>query len=344
MPDDKKAPVFIIGAPRSGTTLLRVILDSHSKMALPHECKIIQYIISNYPKEQAIKACELQPFFEKLSTVSRFDEVFRQAMPDAIDYLESLDVIYPKDIVNILFLLASGVDINDNDDVSWGDKNIGYSWELDRLRDYFPSARFIHIVRDVHDCAHSVSTRLGKFFVCNDDSSFYIRDVFGAALLWKSELKVVEEFSNLQPENIIHRIRYEDLVTNPESVCRSICNFLNVEYEEKMLEDRRPGTIPQDSLLKFHENAALKPSADKIGKGRNSLAIRDINAIQKLCYSQLVEYDYPTGSSFKGKFWDPMLVNFRYYLFYFGYKFKLRLIHIYNAVLSVFARGKMNVT
>ena len=112
----------------------------------------------------------------------------------------------------------------------WVDQTPEYSFHICGLRKLFPSALFIHIVRDVSSVVCSMLNfhRIaGTHFVANEEEAYkyWLRTV-------RACLKAEEAYG----PHVVYRLRYIALVENPESALRSLLHFLGEPYSAKCLE------------------------------------------------------------------------------------------------------------
>ena len=112
------------------------------------------------------------------------------------------------------------------EDGIWGDKSPGYIHHLPLLFTVFPQARVIHIIRDPRDQVQSAHKAWRK-------------DRIRAAARWADGVEAAAAALARHPGQST-LIRYEDLVTRPEEVLRSLCAFLEISYAPSMVELARP--------------------------------------------------------------------------------------------------------
>ena len=209
------APVFLVGSERSGTTLLRLMLDHHPEIAFEKE---FDFVVTQVSDSGAFP--QLDSYLEWIATVRNADF--------AID--RSLD--YPGLVDDFL---------RQKQAASGGKPYVGATLHrnFDRLRFVWPQARYIHLVRDPRDVARSVVQKgwAGNIYQA---SEFWI----AAESCWDSLA------GHLAPDRAIE-IHYEDLVMRTEPVLTDICRFVGVEYSEQMLEYRAdaPQYPPPDPTL-----------------------------------------------------------------------------------------------
>ncbi|MGL5834892.1 MAG: sulfotransferase family protein [Waterburya sp.] len=206
-----KQPIFLVGAERSGTTLLRLMLDNHPQLAWCYE---FEYAVDLLP--DAHKWLELQTYYKWLETHRTF-----QATGFVID--STLD--YPSLINSFLWQkrhneqkLIVGATVHRH---------------FDKLLRIWSDARFIHIIRDGRDVARSC---IGMGWAGNVWTG--IKRWIEAETLW-TELE--QQLSSDRRINLT----YEQLIVDPVETLKQICDFIGVEYDAAMLN------YPQTTTYKF---------------------------------------------------------------------------------------------
>ena len=218
-------PVFLVGAERSGTTLLRLMLDHHPEVAFEKEFDFAVRQVSDTGAFPAVP--------EYLNWIATIRGPEYRLDP-------SLD--YPDLVEDFL---------RQKQEASGGKPHVGATVHrnFDRLRFLWPAARYIHLVRDPRDVARSVVQKgwAGNLYQA---SEFWIR----AESCWDSLIPY------LTRERAIE-IHYEDLVTSTESVLTDICRFIGVGYSEKMLGygADAPQYPPPDPRLAHQWRTKLAP-------------------------------------------------------------------------------------
>lgn len=214
---------FIIGRPRSGTTLLKMLFDAHSSVLVPPECQFIVDLYSKYHKKGYWSVADLKRFAKDVAGVWRF-EMWR--IP--YDLLESTlikstgEVSYPE-LCKQVYLLYNSLYAKTELKLL-GDKNPGYSIYTKRLMKLFPEAKFVFITRDYRDN-----------FVSIMDVKFDIPWPSLVAWKWVYYYKRVKREALKHPDQY-YFVNYEALTANPLEVIPSICEFLGISFEPTMLE------------------------------------------------------------------------------------------------------------
>lgn len=215
-----KPPIFIIGVPRSGTTLLRVLFDSHPNIACGPEA----------------------PWLAR--GASSIKNLYCFMADDRFGYVQNYDVskdAFKKQVsswVNNLFMTyASGCGKG-----RWAEKTPDHSLEIPFLAELFPDAYFVHIIRDGRDVACSTAIlseerkAMSEWHATNlllSDGVVVPNTLQNAALRWQKWLTQIE--IDLKQVRNSRTIRYEDLVNNPEQELRRLLTFTGEEFSSEML-------------------------------------------------------------------------------------------------------------
>jgi hypothetical protein len=209
---------IVVGSPRSGTTLLRFMLDSHPELAIPPETGFLRLgpklrgtgeharekffrAVVNYPKDAPV-----WPDFEIP------EEEFR----DALARIEPFTVAEGFRAFYKLYAARFGKP-------RWGDKTPHYCFELETIRRVLPEARFVHIIRDGRDAALSLR---GMWF----SPGWRIET---QALYWLKCVRAARRAGLGRPDYA--EVRFEDLVLDPRASLRRVCAHVELTFDERML-------------------------------------------------------------------------------------------------------------
>lgn len=278
-------PFFIVGSGRSGTTLLRRILQANSLLHIAPENHSLGSIIELFARNSNLAWPRVVRLVLSSFEDSRyFSETFNISLRPLANRL----IDAPTDDRNLAFILDSLYHYHgqQTDQVfqRWGDKTPLNSFCLDQILTVFPDSRFVHMLRDGVDVAHS--------FV---EAGLY-SDIVTAAKQWQSSVRAVRNFSRRHPA-ICFDVRYEQLVTTPDVVIPSICNFLGIEYDESMIKSLSHIEGMNDLKKYKHFSNVLGPiTATSIGKGRSAISNDERNQLDLLIGSDLDKYGYPAAT------------------------------------------------
>lgn len=205
---------FIVGVTRSGTTLLRLMLDAHTEMAIPPETHFVPQLIKKTTKRGV--GCEEA---HGVITGHRQWGDFSLDSGELLRRLCALDRIEPETSVRTFFELYAEREGKPR----WGDKTPNYVKRMRQIERAIPEARFVHMIRDGRDAALSRFKRLLK-----DPPPMET-----VAERWvKKVTKAREDARHL---NGYIEVRYEDLVRDTEAELRRVCDFLELPWEESLL-------------------------------------------------------------------------------------------------------------
>lgn len=273
-------PFFIVGFQRSGTTLLRLMLDSHPRVAVPLDTTGLW---ARYD--------DRRPEFGRLETAAdryRMIEAFLQEERirlwetelDAADIAaraENVGGDYPAIVAAFheAYAAAHGKDF-------WGSKDPGDMLRIHRIHGWFPDARFIHLVRDGRDACLS-----------QREQTFGHDDVLACAADWREQVWWVRRMGSLLGAERYHELRYEDLVTDPEKELRSLCRFLDLEFEPAMLSyHRRVSQAIPDEKRHIWPMIDRAPRRDNIEKWRERMSEGEKICFEKRAHDVLEELGY----------------------------------------------------
>ena len=208
----------IVGAPRSGTTLLRFMLDAHSDLAIPPETAFLRL-----GPELAGRGATPD---ELLRTIVGFPEtapawgdfgISEQSFRDALDQLAPFTVADGFRSFYRLYASRFGKS-------RWGDKTPLYCKAIEPIRQLLPEARFIHIIRDGRDAALSLRR---TWFSCGPEMETQ-------AAYWR-DCVVAARAAGLGRADYLE-VRYEALIAEPGPLLQEICSFIELDFEEGMLD------------------------------------------------------------------------------------------------------------
>jgi hypothetical protein len=226
-------PFFIVGSARSGTTLLRLILNAHPDVAVPPESRFITELWTGQHE------IELGAFLNSLAVHKRFEtwDLPIEAVAEEIGATTKVDY---ADAVSAAFSAYARV----NGKSRWGDKTPRYVERIDLLAQLFPGARFIHLVRDGRNVALSYA-----------NVPFGPKTVGKAAALWRARVIAGRTGGAALGGERYLEIRYEDLVEDPAGETKDICEFLDLTFDPGMLdytERARGSVLPRASMYNPH--------------------------------------------------------------------------------------------
>ncbi|MBO2447929.1 sulfotransferase [Actinomadura barringtoniae] len=271
-------PVFIIGCPRSGTTLLQQMLDSHPRVALPAETR---FTLTSYQARctfgdlrEADNRRRLGEWITRRGQ-TKFDTMGLD--PDAI--VERI-VAGPPTIgsaVETVFRSYASA----HGKARWGDKRPSYFRKVPLLLRMFPDAQFVHLIRDGRDAVASLRSM-----------PWYGGDLYTAALTWREAIDTGRRLARSFGPDTYFEFQYEHLVADPERELRRLCAFLGEDYDPGMTEPHHVArrTIPPERL--WHLRTLEKVNSDRVGTWNDRFEPWELGLVETVLTAGLSDYGY----------------------------------------------------
>jgi len=268
--------LFITGSGRSGTTLLRSMFDSHPDMAIPGESGFLWQRYKHYERAGQF---DKGRFATELTSHRRFrrwgldaDRVVAELSDPAVQGL--------ADAVRCVFRMFA----DDKGKERYGDKTPGHILRLPLLAQYFPEARFVHLIRDGRNVALSYL----------DIDEWGSSSVAEAAINWRKRvLKGRRDGMALGPERY-QEVRYEHLVENPEKELRRLCEFADLEFHPSMLRyfERAPEVLTTEVHPHRHQGLH-RPPTKGMRDWRKDMGDAEVARFEAIAGGALTEFQYP---------------------------------------------------
>lgn len=303
-PGAAPAPMpVIIGAARSGTTLLRMMLDSHPQLAIPPETHFLPALRALQTR-QDLKGNEQKEalrdeFLRAVTTSLNWPEfgIAEEALRDAVSGGTSFGVSGAIRKFYWLYARARGK-------ARWGDKTPPYVTQMRTVQALLPEARFIHILRDGRDVALSMR---GLWF---DAAGGNLED---QAANWLWRIREARQQAAFCPHYL--EIRYEELLAQPRTVLENVCHFIDLEYSPAMEDYHRTSgarlraeirdrhDVDGNVLVSKAQREAIfekvngPPDADRAGRWRREMTGEECARFEAVAGSLLRELGYPLSGS-----------------------------------------------
>ena len=213
-------PIFILSSPRSGSTLLRLLLNSHSKIAIPPPGFMFPFI---YPFMFSYGDLQLNENFHALvEDVLEHQRI--KGWPDPIEPGEIFGQIRKRSFEG-LYETIHEIWAARRGKPRWGEKTPRNSFWIGEILECFPHSQFVHILRDGRDVAVD--------WIENLD---WPKNVYSTALEWQEHMRAIQPWRTSLSNSQFLEIRYEDLVKSPSQVVGRVCDFIGESYEPDMLK------------------------------------------------------------------------------------------------------------
>ena len=270
---------FVCGVTRSGTTLVRLMLDSHPDLAIPGETHFVPKLIKSAERSKQ----SADDYADMIIDHKRWGD-FHLDANDLRSRIRDLDRPNAADALRTFYMTYA----EREGKARYGDKTPGYIQEMRRIERVLPEARFVHIIRDGRDVSLS-----------------HMRMNWGpetfeqSARLWRNRIRRTRKMAKTTKHYM--EIHFEDLVQDTEGVLRRVCDFVELEFDPVMLDyhERAEGRLaekartlprknrpdqPAEARIASHKLANEPPRADRIGMWR-----------ERMTPEQVVEYEAIAG-------------------------------------------------
>lgn len=280
---------FVVGVGRSGTTLLRLMLDAHPDLAVPPETGFVPNLIDAAREDGATP----ESLSEVLENHRRWGD-FGLEISELTERWRALPALKPGPVVRSFYELYA----EKQEKPRWGDKTPGYSQHIKRISKVIPEARFIHLIRDGRDVTLSRTNTL----------ALKPTPIAKAAGRWKRRLKRAQR-QGAEVEHYLE-LRYEGLVSDPEGTLRQVCEFIELPWDPVMLDyhersadrlaeldrdipamgDRLPRSA--ESRMALHVRTTKPVDTTAIGKWRDGMSEEDLIEFETKAGDLLIELGY----------------------------------------------------
>jgi hypothetical protein len=263
---------FVVGKERSGTTLLQVMLNTHSTITAPPESRFLMLLHSRYGKVKTWTEPLITNFCNDLYREKLFENFWKVKKDVLRSYcLAAKDFLTYPLICKIVFYLE-----NPEKQVTlFFDKNPIYYYFLLELNDIFPEAKYIHIVRDYR--ANIVSHR----------HVFTIKQSADISFRWMKVNQLIEKAKSLYPKRFF-TLKYESLVGDTATSLKEVCQFLGVPFDEKMAAEHTSGIYSsfnsnvKEGFRKIHGNVFKPVTSSYVDEWRKTLTPEDISTAESV--------------------------------------------------------------
>ena len=273
-------PIFIVGAPRSGTTLLQYMVRAHPRLSVP-----------TGESHFFIPLLREAKSFGDLSTIEAVRAVLDAMYRQSADFLDTdlhglhfdaatlATKLHSEGRADMPAIIAGLFEKNAAGEgkVRWGDKTPYYVLHMVRLKQVFPDAQFVHLLRDGRDVALSLFGRRHDFRVYN---------AYFAGKYWQQYVEAGREQGRQLGLDTYLELRYEDLITDQKPTLQRLYAFLGEEFTDELLNYKRAGQAGKTPLV----SQPLRP--DNAEKWRRKMTSAQIRLFEAAAGGTLVDFGY----------------------------------------------------
>ena len=295
----KDIPIFfILGRPRSGTTLLTTLFNAHPNVRIAPEFPIMMFLYQRFRKVKKWDEATIRSFVDHVFYYTKNSKIDKRRVNNLKidkDFITN-ELLKYKDTGDLQLFLKSinyyAFSLYDKGETQWiGDKNPVYSIFAHRFRKIFPEAKFICIIRDYRDSFISIK-RLADQEIAVEAPSVSLQ-----VGRWRYFVSLFLDCKHHFPDQY-YILRYEDLVTNQETTFKSLCDFLGIAYDPSVFEfyKKREETLEtygNPTWEKFHENLLKPISTARMNTWQDKLTARQVRIADQIAgkYADKLGYE-----------------------------------------------------
>ena len=277
-----QSPVFIVGFPRSGTTLLQSLVSTQGFITFP-ETHFFDHILQNLKQKN-------DHFTESSDQICQVIEEVLPMSDQAKTFIAHLEerTISTQTLFEILIMdnMLSQTKTDDLKTKRWLEKTPAHALYIDQISQYYPNAKFIFIMRNPLNSFASWRTVSQKWGDERVPVERYCE-------MWISHLESAEVFQKKHPSSILF-VKLEDLVDDTPGGMKKIGTFLNIDLDLDKLEDRHETTnqiiLPSETWKKDISRTISKDISER--KNKDILTLFEHYRITKRLTNQLLKYHY----------------------------------------------------
>lgn len=289
-PNRQNPFLFACGVPRSGTTLLQRMLDGHPDLAVANDSHFIPRALELTNKRLIEIAQDGNPILltpELANRVFQYHRFYRMGITKTEFNRVLHDSETYRDLVSGLYELYA----RKRNKRLGGEKTPDYVRRLKLLHAQFPTAKLIHLIRDGRDVALSLrewaSPNKGPGRLAMWEPNW----VAVSALWWRwMVVEARKQMAAVEP-GVYFEVHYEELVAEPEMTLRSVCEFLEIDYCEQMVNYHLGKSRAANKLSA--KSAWLAPQQG-LRDWRREMKPEQVQLFEVLASDALQEFGYET--------------------------------------------------
>ena len=285
--------LFLIYPPRSGSTLLQIMLSQHPGIAISPEVRFARRVLKRFDDPTAeLTGADL----DQLKAIIQQDDKLAGWKIDSQPFIAGImaaESLSPRAALDALFrfnrdVTASGAPVI-------GLKKGNLIPIIDKVAAAWPDARFLFAYRDGRACVASMVKNLA------------FDEYQTAAWRWKHRVHYALNLRDREPDRF-HMVCYEDLIADTEAVLRGICSYLGLDFDPRMLEHHRANRdlqfVPKGREA-AHRNTSEPVSGRFADRWREQLSAEEVQAIEAIIGPELLRLgytpDFPLPEKRKGR-------------------------------------------
>lgn len=275
---EQERPIIIVGCPRSGTTMLQLMLHAHERIAIPPENR---FVLTAYQRRRE---------FGDLTVAANRRKLAEYVCAPQGVHFGDLGLDGPATIEEIMAgppTLGSALAIvlqayaRRFDKPRWGDKRPAYLLNLDVIRKLFPDAQIVNIIRDGRDCVASLK-----------EAPWHRGGVIKAVATWCRGMDEAARAARTFGPDSYYEIYYERLVAEPEAELRALCGYLGERYDPAMTQLEEVANIAVPKRKTWHALTHGEITPERVGSWAQRLDPADLSLCEAVMGDRLRAHGY----------------------------------------------------
>jgi hypothetical protein len=248
-------PIIVAGFPRSGTTMLQLMLHAHPRLAVPPETR---FVLEGYQRRHSFGDLRDPAKRRELATWIVSKKTFRDLGLDRDQITEEI-VAGPATLGSAYGIVFRGY-ARRFGKPRWGDKRPAYLHNLHVIKALFPDVQIVNIVRDGRDAIASLM-----------EMPWNKSDIYRAIASWNMGVDRARTAARRLGPDTFYELQYERLVADPETELKGLCEFLGEQFDPAMTEPANVATVAVPKRKAWHERTHSAVTNARVGRWQDRL-------------------------------------------------------------------------
>ncbi|MCO6441314.1 MAG: sulfotransferase [Nitrococcus mobilis] len=289
------SPIFIVGMPRSGTTLMQASLAAHPQIAISPQTHFLSYWVPHHPTTEPQNERDFERFWTEFVDSPQFRDLGLDA-----DTLHGRLLAGGVPTFKTVFSTLLREHARRCGKPRWGEQTPAHRCYVGQLLDWYPNARIIYMLRDPRAVVASLLDAPWTS-AAPEFHAMHWRESIQALLRWECDER-------------LYRVHYEALLIDPESVLRKVCAFLGEPFDPTVLtrcEASATTRVSHGKWSRGHLSDALGPlRTDCLAKWQLRLTPNQVAIVEYLTRKGMLRYGYELSSEGPGALlWSTLMLN-----------------------------------
>jgi hypothetical protein len=283
-------PVFVVGIPRSGTTLLTAMLAAHSRLSCGPETHFFRRLAETEVDLLDSPQTWPEPALNFISSIKHSGftgyeskyllEKYELDANKVADFLAAKEPAIPNILASVTeqYMIRQGKS-------RWIEKTPDHLAYVHSIRTHFPASPIVRIMRDPRDVALSLQK-----------VPWGVNSFVEGLVFWRDLDETSAEFFSTDQNS--YTIRFEDLISNPAEAMEQLCQFIGEEFEPVMLDTSTSGRRVNSRDVPWKKKASQPLDARRVAAWRNELATAENKLAEAMLGDRIMAYEYPLQEEF----------------------------------------------